>query len=258
MRFVWKDKEPWLPLLARTKGRRQNPAFMLDSLRRIYSDIAVFHAARPRDVQSYYLNGLRMGNHEALTNTAKKIFLGGAFPEINKEAFDKALSNLNGIDDCKLYVTLDDRFFLNHGGHYLIYGSEHICGIATGLSRNTATDYRQALKQFGIPTIFKLSLPLDMCEESDLKDLSELLCEWIPHVRVGRNPPEIDFTFLQRNDLAPERIIGHEHPTVINDPLLPMCPEYHYPEQVPPLRTGFDLRGVTCKRIQSESPKNKK
>lgn len=214
--------------MTKTQGRRQTPISILDWIQRLYSGITVFHAARPADVGSYYRYGLRLCHHIELTDTARAIFLSEEFPEINERIFDAAVKGLNGIDDGKSYVTLDDRYFLKHSGHYLIYGSEHICGIAAGLSRNGGKDYRQVLKRFGRPTIFKLSLPFTLIDQSDSSDLAELVHEWVPRVRAGRLPTEIDFTFLLRQALPPASIITHEHPRIIIDPLLPMHPEYRF------------------------------
>jgi hypothetical protein len=132
---------------------------------------------------------------------------------------------LNGNDHGKSYATLDDSYFLSHSGHYLIYGSEHICGIAAGLSGTGIKEYRQVLKR---PTIFKLSLPFTLIDDADFAELAEVVHQWVPRVRAGRRPTEIDFTFLLQQSLPPRSVISHQHPMVIRDPILPMQPEYRY------------------------------
>jgi len=69
---------------------------------------------------------------------------------------------------------------------HLIYGSEHLCAIAAGLSERTGRDYRQVLKGFGVPTVFRMKLPLEWVNEHDLGQLVDLLHEWIPWVRRNR------------------------------------------------------------------------
>jgi hypothetical protein len=228
MRFNWKNSTAWIPLLDKTKGRRQTSATILKAFLEIYRDVTVFHAARPQDVQTYYRDGLRLADHIELTSVARGIFLSGEFPELNEDAFDAAVGGLSGIDNLRAYVSLDDREYIEHCGHYLIYGSEHICGIAAQLSRNNTQDYRQVLKRFGRPTVFQFSLPLNQVDESDLIELGELLHDCIRDVRAGKKPPVEDFTFLLQAPLSPKFILGHEHPTTIKDPLLPMQPYYHY------------------------------
>jgi len=228
MRFNWKDSTTWTPLLAKTKGRRQTSATILKTFLEIYHDVTVFHAARPKNVQTYYRNGLRLADHVKLTSVARSIFLSEEFPELSEVTFELAVNGLSSIDNSRAYVSLDDREYIEHCGHYLIYGSEHICGIAAQLSRNGSRDYRQVLKRFGTPTIFRLSLPTSQVSESDMIELCELLHDCIRDVRAGKKPPVEDFTFLIQAPLSPKFILGHEHPTIIKDPLLPMQPLYHY------------------------------
>jgi hypothetical protein len=228
MTFVWKDPVTWQPLVRKTRGVRQTQRSMLLALRATYDSVLVFHGGRPLDVESYYKYGLRIADKQQLTAAAKRIFLSPEFPEINEDAFQEAVSMLSGIHDRVLFVVLDDRELRNDCGHYLIYGSEHICGIAAKLGRNRPRDYRQVLKRFGIPTILRLSLPLEMIEESDLLELADRLRESVPRIRAGRRPHQIDFTFELSRDIPSMCILGHEHPDRIPDPLLPMQPTYVY------------------------------
>jgi hypothetical protein len=228
MRFVWEDTDTWQPLVKKTGGRRQTPVSMLKAVRETYRDLTVFHAARPLKVDTYYREGLRLADHTKQTSVARTIFLSGKFPEIDEAAFKTAAEQLSDIDNGQSYVSLDKRTFLKDCGHYLIYGSEHVCGIAASLTRNGLRDYRQVLKQFGRPTIFTISLPINTASEADLLEFAELLHEWVPRVRARRRPPKVDFTFMLHINLPSEFILSHDHPTVIIDPLLPMQPVYHY------------------------------
>ena len=122
---------------------------ILHAAREAYDAIEVYHAARPIDVDAYYHQGIRLADHVSLTAAAHRIFRSGEFPELDEAAFQRAVQRLSGIDNERIYTGLDDRDFLENCGHYLIYGSEHICGIAAALSRNHVTDYRQILKRYG-------------------------------------------------------------------------------------------------------------
>lgn len=232
--FVWRDTATWQPLVSELRGVRQNQRSMLLALRGTYDSVVGFHGGRPLDVGSYYSQGLRIADYEQLTATAKRIFMSPEFPEINEGAFQEAVGILSRgfgheIHNGASFVALDDRRLLDHCGHYLIYGSERICGIAAQLGRNRIKDYRQVLKRFGIPTIFRISLPLAMIAESDLLELADVVREWVPRIRAGRRPRQIDFTFQLARDIPAKHILGHEHPTRIRDPLLHMQPIYIYP-----------------------------
>src|SRR5437867_4360730 len=133
MLFRWKDGASWRPLLEKTQGRRQTRTSILDAFRHLYRGIEVYHGCRPVDVSDYYRQGLRLGDRQALTQMARTVFLSGEFPEIDEARFEVALKRLSGIDNGVAFVMLDDRYLLQRCGHYLIYGSEHMCGIAAQL-----------------------------------------------------------------------------------------------------------------------------
>lgn len=227
MRFVWEQTATWLPLLKKTRGRRQTTTSTLGAMREIYDDLTVFHGGRPLNADAYYREGLQLADHDKLTATARSVFLSGEFPEIDESEFQNAAHRPSGIDNWRTYVSLDRRHCLQDCGHYLIYGSEHICGIAASLSRNGMRDYRQVLKRFGRPTLFTLSLPITMACESDLIEFGELIRDWVPRVRAGRRPAKVAFTFTLRMGLPPGCVLGHEHPDSVKDPLLRMQPHYH-------------------------------
>lgn len=226
MRFVWKEFASWQPILDKTRKGRVTAKRLQAVILEAYNEILVVHGGRPLNVQSYYAHGLRLARHHLLTATAKKIFVSSEFPEITEEAFRHAVSRLSGIDNKKSYVCLDDRELLDHCGHYLIYGSEHVCAIAAQLSRN-GRDYRQVLKRVGTPTVFKIALPLEFISESDLSELAHLVQESLPKLRAGEQPLVANFTFMLTRPVPGRFFCGHEHPEMIPDPLLPGRPPYH-------------------------------
>lgn len=228
MRFIWKERASWRPILEGTRGSRVTKKRLQSALQAAYTEVLVFHGARPTNIESYYEHGLHVADHLALNAIAKQIFISQEFPEIKEETFQNAVGGLSGIETGKLYACLDDRELLEHCGHYLIYGSEHICAIAAQLSRN-GRDYRQVLKRFGKPTIFKIALPLKTVSPSDFAEFVDLVHESLPRVRSGRHPPLANFTFMLTDDVSGNFLCGHEHPALIRDPLLQGQP-YHVAE----------------------------
>jgi|688.fasta_scaffold128254_2 hypothetical protein len=221
MRFIWRDTSTWTPLLDKTRGHRQTPESMVQAVREIYDHLTVFHAARPQSVEAYYREGLQLADHQKLTATAEAIFLSGEFPEIDGSAFQTAVQGITGIDNRRVYVTLDERESIHGSGHYLCYGSEYLIKLAASLSRNCIRDYRQVLKRFGRPTIFTISLPINRISESDILQFGTLLRSWLPRIRAGRRSPEVDFTFTLRMALSGNCVLAHEHPHTIRDPFAP-------------------------------------
>jgi hypothetical protein len=187
----------------------------------------VYHAARPVSVRSFYENGLLLGDHATQRMMAGRIFLSERFPEITVDLLEASEDRLGLNEDGLAFVSLDPRGFIDGAGHYLIYGSEYLCGVAAGLSQRTGRDYRQVLKECGVPTIFRMRLPFEWISERDLEQFVQLLYEYIPAMRVRRGVPKVDFTFRLRRALPADCMLSHRHPIRIVDPLLGMTP-YEY------------------------------
>lgn len=229
MLFSWKNPTTWQPLTHLSKSILSQASNLPPILTKNYDGVLAYHACRPTDVKAYYRDGLRVANHEILNEIARNIFRTNEFPEITDQLFQDAVAKASDIDNLRSYLSLDDQDFLTDSGHYLIYGSEHICGIAANLMQSSAPDYRQVLKRFGQPTVFKLFLRFELIEERDLNELCIVLSKNTEIAKRGKTLPPIDFTFSIKQNLPAESIIGHYHPNKIEDPLLSM--EYIYKER---------------------------
>src|SRR5205085_5151702 len=111
-------------------------------------------------VASYYERGLVPLDTQAAAALAKELFLSGAFPELNQTLLDEAMARV-GTDTRvgRVYFELDEQLLVEDCGHYLLYGSEYILGIAAELESGQDRDYRQLLKGMGKPTIFVCDVP---------------------------------------------------------------------------------------------------
>jgi hypothetical protein len=233
VKFVWKDRKSWTPLLKNLRGRQT-----IESIEHIiwehFDIIELFHGGRPKKVDAYYREGIRIADQGQLTEAARKIFVSANCPDVSGSDFEKAIEDtqrhFTPIDDHKLFLTLDDRAFFNGCGHYLIYGSEHICGLAARLQHIKGPDYRQILKRWGIPTIFRLAVPLSIVPEYFVKDLADTVRGCLARVRAGSLPSVEDFTITLGSDLPAHCVIDHYHPKSIPDPLLYNAP-YHYEDR---------------------------
>lgn len=195
----------------------------------LFNGVKVFHGCRPDNVESYYSNGLLPLDAEMGKRIAMRIFLSDRFPELSEQDIENAAERVTGEwRHGRLYVSLDDRFLLKEGGHYLIYGSEYICAIAANLQsiQGTDYDYQQHLRQKGRPTVFVCQLPIDQITLSDRKGLVAALVGEIasdPSFKRGKSFP-IDVSFLLKSKLEPTCILSHRHPRTILDPLRQMTP----------------------------------
>lgn len=123
-----------------------------------YTHIRVFHACRPTNIEDYLENGIHDFTKEEAYNIAKdKLIQCGIdedrIKEVFKEAWDEPGSPFNQI--C---ANISKDELMNESGHYLVYGSEFICGMAARLF------CQNELKKIGIPTIFVCDV--DICKFS--------------------------------------------------------------------------------------------
>lgn len=221
MLFSAQESQAWLRIL---EPRLGGPAELRRRLFAHFTGFLVYHAARPVDVDAYYKDGLRLGDRVAQLKFAHDVFLSGALPELSDASLREAADELGVSEDGRAFVSLDARGFLDGAGHYLIYGSEYLCGLAARLTARYGRDYRQILKQFGVPTIFELELPFNLVSGHDVDQFVEIASRQEPTRRRRIHVPEVDFTFRLRHPLPPEYVLSHSHPEMILDPLLGMSP----------------------------------
>lgn len=192
----------------------------IEGFKKSYTHILTYHACRPIDIKSYYINGLQKISFESLQNRFREIYLSKTFPEVSEtDIIDAILSLSESYSRNELYVTLDDREFISYCGHYLIYGSEYLSCLALGLKPESNYDYRSHLRTIGIPTIYKIKLPINMVHDDDLRCLyNDGIRHWIYNYLHNRlQSSSIDFTFLITDKIPPEYVIDHWHPKKIRD-----------------------------------------
>ena len=213
--FEWRARRCWGQFAKRKLSESAVREF-LDQ----FDVFAAFHACRPTSVEPYYQNGLQLADHSSLTAAAREIFLTEEFREISPTEFDTITSKISQIDNRKTYAVLDDDELLRYCGHYLIYGSEHICGIAASLMKDGRRDYRQILKRFGKPTIFRFELPRAFIPANQLIQLAESLAETAEDFLDCEEPPYLSWSFIFDRAVPAEFVVSHYHPEVVPDPLL--------------------------------------
>jgi hypothetical protein len=161
---ILSDNIGWLEEVA----RRVNPLYKFDRLEdeltgrlvRYYSAVRAFHACRPLDVSAYYEQGLLPLDPRRAASDFKRHFLCEDFPELDESDINSVIeeTTLETIEG-HVYFNLDERLLIEQCGHYLLYGSEYVVGLANGLRRTGSSNYRQSLKNIGTPTMFICDVP---------------------------------------------------------------------------------------------------
>ena len=192
----------------------------INGFRKTYDYILTFHASRPISKKDYLDKGIQIVPPKILNEKFIELFFNDRFPEITEENIKNAIIGASEYHFSNgLYVTLDDREFINFSGHYLIYGSEYLTSLAVHLNTNKNYDYRQYLRTIGKPTIFIIKLPIEMVDDDDLRCLYSIaIRSWIFNYANNRKRNfSVDFSFFINESIPPEYIIGFKYPKKIRD-----------------------------------------
>lgn len=185
---------------------------------RTFETIRTYHACRPVDVGRYLRYGLELSRAENIKAEALILFtsLGVTEAEIDRVCASDGLCDRAGV----CFLSLDDREFADLCGHYLIYGSEWLQGIAAKLHSDYGDRPRYILRERGIPTIFEIDLPVELVGPDILKELARNMLATLfeYYGRFPRATPCIDFTFTIRKPVPASQICNHTHPACIRDP----------------------------------------
>ena len=207
------DDPDWLRLLA------SGLTVQLDSVKEEFASILEsrtvlgYHGCRPQDLTTYLTGGIKAFGSSDLMQLLSDAVEQLNNPELGDEFLARGQRRLHDHTDSIVYLVLDRRHLLRSSGHYLIYGSEWLCSVFA--------ESRALLREFGFPTLFEVAFPLSSASASDKRELvRHLLHEWtrlsIMNLQQSR---VVDFSFAVRERIPAEMIVGHTHPSSINDPL---------------------------------------
>jgi hypothetical protein len=223
---IYRDNIGWLERIVKrfvpTIGEGELEGELTRRLTKYYSAVRSYHAGCPRDVSSYYEKGLMPLDPVAAASTFKNHFLGGDFPELNESNLDAVIreTSLETIEG-RICFNIDERFLIEHCGHYLLYGSEYAVGLAASLCEAGSRDYRKCLKNVGVPTMFICDVPWGLISDGTKSSLTRTFtAEVFRHIKTpSYRPTMIDFGFSIRRRLPPSQIVGHYHPAGVRDPI---------------------------------------
>ncbi len=190
--FSFDDKRTW------------NKYDTVQQFRKNTEYVRAFHMCRPLDLSEYQTAGIIPPTRERMYKSTLTL-LGQYVSEHDlKKAFD---SHWNDYYAKGVYFGLDKNFLVRECGHYLIYGSEFVCGIAGEFW------CQEKLKSFGKPTIIVAKIPIKLISDSIVQELIEkIACDF-------DDCKTVDFGFRITESLKPQYIEEFEFPTRIPDPL---------------------------------------
>lgn len=205
----WSDDLSWLP-----NHQHLVPAFS-ERMFLYYTHVKAFHGCRPDSLASYYAQGLLGQDGERLNKKFREIFADVDASDV-EHVIEQSKSE---AEPGQIFLTADDRKMINGYGHYAISGSEYLLGLAAKLPpRRPREDHRQRLRQFGIPTVFEVDIPMTHLNHHQRMSLTKtILSAWgqlLAKRPVGTGSAPC---FAIRQDLPPEHIKDHYHPEQIHD-----------------------------------------
>lgn len=183
------------------------PALETHSLR-------TFHGTRTGNARSYLNEGIRLHDRTKLEQHIRSLVsnhqtLHGLTEHLD-DLFEKSE---NFTDQGRCFVIVDDRVLIEECGQYLLGGSEFIQGII-------GSELARIVLEDAVPTIIEIDLPLVSVPSTQLRAfVRKLVGEWLRLLHRPRAAPRpLDFSFCLSEPVPPEWIVGHKHPSVVNDP----------------------------------------
>lgn len=209
----WSDDLSWLP-----DSEYILPEFV-GSLTGYYTHFKGFHGCRPSSVSSYYEHGLLGQNSDLLCDMFREIF--SDVPQEDVESIITQFAARSNSERGATWLVGSDKFLIEQCGHYLIQGSEYLMALAAHLGRSpSGEDYRFRLRQYGVPTILEVDVPVKLVPGVQQVEVAKtILSEWgqLATRRLlpfGDTPP----CYVVRQDIPPECVRDHYHPARIIDP----------------------------------------
>lgn len=165
-----------------------------------FTHIRAFHGCRPLDIHTYYSHGIQMINkerllHETLYRLKDNFVAEKRIIEVFEEHWQSET-----IEEKSIWFTASMKELILTAGHYMIYGSEFIQGIAADLS------IHQLLKNHGIPTIVSVDVPIETIPTEYLKCLEDNI-----------KNKDTSGGFKSTSPISKNNVIEHFHPLKIVD-----------------------------------------
>lgn len=169
-----------------------------------YTHIRAYHGCRTLNVESYIKEGIHSFSRKQAYKIVHDILLqcGIEEKEILKCFNKKWNDDMDHFDKVCVNISKEDMLYLS--GHYLIYGSEFICGICADLF----CQYK--LKKIGKPTLLECHIDKQKFSRSTLQAIEDNDIKY----------KSWDGGIYLLDDVSPNEIVEITYPQKIYDPLL--------------------------------------
>ncbi|WP_024348125.1 hypothetical protein [Lacrimispora indolis] len=120
-----------------------------------YTHIKVYHTCRTLNIDSYIREGVHCFTKKEAYKEILEILLQCNISEKDiLKCFNDHWNSGSDHFNC-VYVNISKEELLNESGHYLVYGSEFVCGMASDLF------CQHRLKRIGIPTLIECNIAIE-------------------------------------------------------------------------------------------------
>ena len=186
------------------------------------TSIRAFHCTRVATSDTFKENGIQAKDLNVLLaklfDVLKVYVPSVSYSDIqaaSKRAFPNESSRSSTV-----YLGIDDRFLIDHCGHYLLYGSESILAVVRRLEEAMGQDLAYLLKIRGDPTVVEVDIPIDMLDASRRSELArEILFTYAYNSFHNKQKSrQLDFSIPLQNSVPNKWIVGSYHPLNIRDP----------------------------------------
>ena len=138
----------------------------------------------------------------------------------SKKAFPNESPRSNAVN-----VGIDDRFLIDHCGHYLLYGSESILAVVRQLEELIGQDLAYLLKTCGNPTVVEVDIPIDMLDAPRRSALArEILFTYAYNSFHKKNEARhLGFSIMLQGRcptrMGSRKLSPHQHPRSVWEPI---------------------------------------
>lgn len=169
-----------------------------------YTHIRAYHGCRTSNIESYIKEGIHSFSRKQAYKIVHDTLLqcGKEEKEILKCFNEKWNDTIDHFD--KVCVNISKKDMLHFSGHYLVYGSEFICGMAGDLF------CQDKLKKIGKPTLIECHI--------DKRKFSREALQWIEDNEIKYGCWDGGIYLL--DDVSPDEIVKITYPWKIYDPIL--------------------------------------
>lgn len=217
MLFEWSNPDSWPTFLgSKPYHDCEAPDELIDQFRANYSHVRTFHSCRTEDPASFYELGILTSSYAQLEKKLIDLAKSELALDIPQDALGKVSHRLGKYHEGSCFVVLDKERLLHTAAHYAIYGSERMLATVNHLEGKGVPINKEILTRKGKPTVFTVDLELADLSRSDL---NSLVREANNFTHYGDISGSLDFTFQLKSAIPGVRIVQHEHPDLLRDPM---------------------------------------